>query len=372
MRPGILIALLAICTILASAQTIGENAPPSAGSTYKITVQSQLVTEIVTVKKKDGTSVHGLTAKDFKITEDGVPQRINFCKHERLTTTPLPPLSPSGTNITVYWQLNRSHIAPEQNHQLLYNNHRLIALYFDMSAMGNADRYRSLQAAKNFIRTQMTAADLISIMKFSSGSVDVLQDFTANRTRLLSILTTMQVGKHQRWATRHSDSSTPNAGPAFGQDNSEFNIFNTDRQLAALQTASDMLGHLQEKKVLVYFAGGIQLNGIDNQAQLNATIDAAIRANVSFWPIDARGLVADAPLGDATQASPGGIGMYTGASEQAAQANFDQSQDTLYALGADSGGHALLDTNDLARGIRNAQNSVSDYYILGYYTTNTR
>ena len=69
-----------------------------------------------------------------------------------------------------------------------------------------------------------------------------------------------------------------------------------------------MLGQLSEKKSLIYFASGLRLNGMDNQAQLHATIDAAIRAGVSFWPIDARGLVAQAPLGDATQGSPGNVG----------------------------------------------------------------
>ena len=51
--------------------------------------------------------------------------------------------------------------------------------------------------------------------------------------------------------------------------------------------------------------------------------------------------------------------------------NFQQSQDTLYALAGDTGGKAFLDNNDLSRGIVQAQQSISDYYILGYYTTNT-
>lgn len=372
MRAGIFfLALLSIFAMHATAQTVGENASPLPNSMPILVVHSELVTETVTVKGKDGKSVLGLTTKDFKVTEDGVSQRVNFCEHETLPVTPLPQLSPNQANISIYRTLVRTQITPEQNQQPLYRNHRLIALYFDMSAMNTGDIYRSIEAAEKFIRTQMTSADLVSIMSFRSGSVEVLQDFTANRTRLLSILTTLEVGPNQPWATKQSDSSAPDTGAAFGQDDSEFNIFNTDRQLAALQTASEMLGHLQEKKILIYFAGGIQLNGIDNEAQLNATVDAAIRANVTFWPIDARGLVAEAPLGDATQGSQGGISMYTGASELAIQNNFDQSQDTLYALGADTGGHALLDTNDLARGIYNAQKSVSDYYILGYYTTNT-
>ena len=67
----------------------------------------------------------------------------------------------------------------------------------------------------------------------------------------------------------------PTSARAFGQDDAEFNIFNTDRQLSALQTAVTMLRPLPEQKSLVYFASGLRLNGIDNQAQLRATINAA-------------------------------------------------------------------------------------------------
>ena len=141
--------------------------------------------------------------------------------------------------------------------------------------------------------------------------------------------------------------------------------------MAALQTAVKMLGQLNEKKSLIYFASGLRLNGIDNQAQLHATINAAIRANVSFCPIDARGLVAQAPLGDATHGSPGGVGMYTGASAMANTTNFQRSQDTLYTLAADTGGKALLDNNDLSQGIVQAQKAITSYYIIGYYTSNT-
>ena len=138
-----------------------------------------------------------------------------------------------------------------------------------------------------------------------------------------------------------------------------------------LQTAAEMLASMNEKKSLIYFASGLRLHGIDNQAQLHATVDAAIRAGVTFWPVDARGLVATAPLGDATQGSPGGEAMYTGASAQAVNDNFQQSQDTLYSLAADTGGKALLDNNDLTRGITQVQRAVTDYYVLGYYTSNT-
>jgi len=365
--------LLFLIALTAAAQQVGQNATPETTGTGTIRVSTQLVVEAVEVKDKKGNPIEGLSAKDFTLTENGVPQTISFCEPQKLPQTPLatPPAPREPENITIYDKLSRTRITTETPGKLRYNDRRLLALYFDMTAMPPADQLRALGAAKKFIRTEMTAADRVAILRYSGGSVDVLQDFTDDRNRLLSIIQTMIVGEGQGYGESASDASTSDIGSAFGQDDSEFNIFNTDRQLAALQTAAKMLGQLSEKKLLVYFASGLRLNGLDNQAQLHATIDSAIRAGVSFWPIDARGLVAQAPLGDATQGSQGNIGMYSGAAALALTGNFQQSQDTLYALAGDTGGKALLDYNDLAKGIVQAQDSVSSYYIIGYYTTFT-
>jgi VWFA-related protein len=356
----------------AAAQKIGQNAPLQANRIATFQVSSDFVVETVFVKDKSGNPVQGLTAKDFTVTENGVPQKITFFRSETLPATPRPPLPSQGPeNVKVYYQLAQTQITPEAPGSTRYNNRRLLALYFDMTAMPPVDQIRALKAAQNFIRTQMGPDDLVAIMRYAGSGVEVLSDFTDDRDRLLSILETMIVGEGQEFAEATEDSSTSDTGAAFGQDDTEFNIFNTDRQLSALQTAAEMLAQLSEKKVLIYFASGIRLNGLDNQAQLHATIDQAIRAGVSFWPIDARGLVAEAPLGDATQGSQGNIGMYTGAAALAVENNFQLSQDTLYALAKDTGGRALFDYNDLTRGITQAQNAISSYYILGYYTSNT-
>ena len=370
---SLLASVLSLAAFSAGAQQVGQNKAADAAQGYTLTVQSQLVVEAVVVKDKQGNFVHGLTAKDFVVTEDGVPQTVSFCEHQDLTThaTPLPVSKPSNEDIKIYNELAREQIAPENMNSERYRNRRLIALYFDMSGMRPDDQMRALGAAEQFVRTQMTEADLLAIMRYQGGSVDVLQDFTADRNRLLSILETMIVGEGQGSTETTDDASSTDTGAAFGQDDSEFNIFNTDRQLSALQTAAHMLGRVNEKKSLIYFAGGMRLNGIDNQAQLHATVDEAIRSGVTFWTVDARGLVASAPLGDATQGSQGNAGMYTGAAAVAVSNGFQQSQDTLYALASDTGGKALLDNNDLDHGIVQAQESVSDYYVLGYYASNT-
>lgn len=371
MRP--LLVLLLSLTAPLGAQQIGSNAQTGQAGTYTISVKSQLVVETVVVKDKQGNAITGLTAKDFSITEDGEPQKIRYCEGETLPldATPLPAEKRDDEQIKLYKRLPRTQITPGKTEVGQYKDRRLLAFYFDMSAMRPEDEERALFAAEKFVRTQITPADLVAIMRYGGGSVDVLQDFTADRNRLLSVLQTLVVGEGQGSAETVDDASSADTGAAFGQDDSEFNIFNTDRQLSALQTAAHMLGELNERKSLIYFSSGLRLNGIDNQAQLRATVDAGLRAGVSFWPVDARGLVASAPLGDATQGSPGNQGMYSGVAAQAVTDNFAHSQDTLFSLAGDTGGKALFDNNDLTQGIRNAQKALTSYYLLEYYTTNT-
>ena len=367
MRSSRFTALFTIAMVT-YAQQVGEN--KTSGDTPTFSVTRQLKIETVLVKDKNGNPVEGLTEKDFTVTEDGAPQEIKFFEYQRLeeilNAEPLPPIGAPK----YFEKLPHTQISGEVPGKTQYKDHRLLALYFDMTAMPPPDQLRALDAATKFIKKQMTPADLVAIIQYAGGSVQVAQDFTADRERLLGIIQTMIIGDGDGIDPTTADASSSDTGAAFGQDDSEFNIFTTDRQLSALQTAAKMLGNLNEKKALLYFASGLTLNGVDNQAQLHATVNAAIRAGVSFWPIDARGLVASAPLGDATRGSPGGIGMYNGASAMAASANFSKSQDTLWTMAADTGGKALLDNNDLSAGVVKAQKSVSSYYILGYYPTN--
>src|SRR5271157_283394 len=341
-----------------------------AQTPVKITVNTQLVVETVSVTDKNGKPVEGLTAKDFVVTEDGVVQTVSFCEYQKMQeAAPVVPVAAPAPVAEQAAPVTRGQIAPERPGDVRYKDRRLLALYFDMSAMQVPDQLRAQAAAVKFIRTQMRPADLMAILSFSDG-VHVLRDFTDNRNDLENTIDKLFVGEAQGFDFTDADDSSADTGTAFGEDDSEFNLFNTDRQLAALQTAAQMLGALNEKKVLIYFASGLRLSGVDNQAQFRATTNAAIRANVSFYSIDARGLVAQAPLGDATRGSPGGLGMYSGRSAMALANNFQQSQDTLYALAADTGGKALLDNNDLSVGIVQAEQSIGSYYILGYYSAN--
>jgi VWFA-related protein len=367
-RAGFWLPIVALLTwaVVLQAQSQRPTAPPTFRS------GTRLIVETASVKDKDGRPVEGLVAKDFVVTEDGEPQTISFVEFQQLSDrTSEAPVSaghadPSAIVVPLSSPATQGQIVAPAPGDTRYSDRRLLVLYFDLTAMPPADQARAYAAALRFIDTEMRASDLLAIMTFGGGAVRVKQDFTNDRAQLRDVMQTLIFGDD-----KDGDGIPDNTdiGTAFGQDDAEFSILNTDRQLSALQTAATMLRALPEQKSLIYFASGLRLNGVDNQAQLRATTNAAIRAGVALHPIDARGLVAQAPLGDATRPSPGGLAMFTGQAAQNGIAGFQRSQDTLYALAKDTGGRALFDNNDLAQGIVQAAESVSSYYILGYYST---
>src|SRR5215467_2747101 len=363
----------------APAQPAGQQATPQT-PTFRTT--TRLIVRTGTVKDKNGNPVEGLTAKDFVVTEDGEPQTIAFVEYQRLPSVniasngqvtigdalpdaPTAPVSPPPANAGA-GSVTDAKISAGQPGDIRYRNRRLIILYFDMNGLQPPDLLRAYNGAIKYVKTQMTPADLVAVMGFQGGGVRVKQDFTDNKEQLQEVIQTLVFGEDK---DGDGIPDTLEEGTAFGQDDAEFAILNTDRQLSALQTAVGMLRPLPDQKSLVYFSSGLRLNGVDNQAQLRATTNAAIRANVSFFPVDARGLVADAPLGDATRRSPGGLAMFNGQGAGQQIMTFQRSQDTLYSLAKDTGGKAMLDYNDLSMGIVQAADAISSYYILGYYST---
>ena len=236
--------------------------------------------------------------------------------------------------------------------------------------MAQLDQVRAKEAAIKFLETQMTSSDLVSIMTFAN-KFQVIEDFTDDRERLLTTLRKLALGEGSELAdTAATGADEGDDSGTFAADDTEFNIFNTDRKLSALEDAAKKLAAFPEKKALVYFSSGVSRTGVENESQLKATVNAAIRANVSFYPVDARGLVANAPGGDASVASPKGTGTFTGTTQASRASSFNGSQDTLCSLAAGTGRRLCSIPTDLTLGIRNAQNDVASYYILGYYSSN--
>ncbi|SPE39853.1 exported hypothetical protein [Candidatus Sulfopaludibacter sp. SbA3] len=145
---------------------------------------------------------------------------------------------------------------------------RMLVLYFDM-AMDTAAQGRAISAAEKFVGAQMETTDKMAIMVFRGAAPVVVQDFTDDRDRLRRAIQQLS------------------GGPSGTAD--------ADLQLAGLRDAVHMLGRVEGKKALLYFAASMQRTGA-NDAGLQEVINAAVRANVAFFPIDAQGLIAKPPV----------------------------------------------------------------------------
>ena len=334
---------------------------------------TNLVIVNVSVKDKSGKAIEDLKKDQFTLLEDGKPQQISVFEVEHLNGETLPALEAPAPTLKTRPTAEAKPVAAEPAPPVTADqlkDRRLIAMFFDLSSMQPAEQIRARDAATKFINTQMTASDVVSIMTLTN-ELRVVQDFTNDRETLLTGIQALRVGDSSELAALAATGAdaTDDSGE-FTADDTEFNIFNTDRKLSALEDAARKLAPFPEKKALVYFSSGIGKTGVDNQSQIRATVNAAVRANVAFYPIDARGLVAMAPAGDATQASPKGTGVFTGSAQLSARTSFHDSQDTIYTLAADTGGKALLDSNDLTLGIKAVQTDINSYYVLGYYSAN--
>src|ERR1051326_2733719 len=265
-------------------------------------------------------------------------------------------------------------------HETDLRDRRLIVLFFDLGSMQPQEVERAAKSARDYVNKQMSPADLVSIVTLSN-SLNVAQDFTADREQLGSILTSLDTGSNEGLGDAaaadttgdNTDSST-DAAAAFTPDETEYNIFNTDRRLQALTNIANDLTGIQQRKSLIYFAGGMQRTGMENQTQLRIAINAATRANLSFYTVDVRGLEAIIPGGSAGGSGQrgasgnrgGGTNAYSGRGMLSQLDTNFASQETLVTLANDTGGKAFLDSNDFAPAFSKVQEDTSSYYLLGY------
>jgi hypothetical protein len=131
--------------------------------------------------------------------------------------------------------------------------------------MDAAAQARATALALKFIDTATRPADLVGIMERDGSRFRVIQDFTGDRDLL--------AGAIQRLS---DDSGTP---PAAGS------------QLEALRSVTEVVRWLAGTKEMVSFAQGMPLAGVGAD-QVRPFVDAAVHANVAFFPIDVGGLAA--------------------------------------------------------------------------------
>ncbi len=381
----LMLGVLALGAFLALAGTLAAQAPQGAApanqadnENYVVRAQTNVVLVDVRVYGKDGTPVSDLKQDDFRVLEDGVPQKITSFSLENVEQ-----LETASAEKTPPPVIDLAKLPPSENPAPIIADHRLVVLFFDMTSMPVDDLMRSLRAADDFVHKQMTPADLVAVAMYAS-SLRVLQSFTNDRDAITRALNSLRIGEESALAevAPEGDAGTTDASgeeivaqdvsAAFTPDESEFNIFNTDEKLAALESLARMLRGIPGRKSVIHFSSGIERTGVENEAQLRATTDAANRSNVSFYTVDARGLAALPPGGDATSASPAGTAIYTSSAVTSQFNSLHGGRETLATLATDTGGRTFYDLNDFGQAFREVQKENSSYYLIGYTPSNTK
>ena len=336
-------------------------------ATFK--TSTNLVVINLTVRDKSGKLIDTLKKEDFTLFEDDKPQALSVFEIERLSTVAAPSPAPQLKTRDAAPASTANPASPTADRPS-FKDRRLLAFFFDFSSMQPAEQIRAKDAALKFVDQQMTPSDLVTILTFSN-KLKVVEEFTDDREVLKTAIQKFRIGESSELAVDAATAAEEgDDSGGFVADETEFNVFNTDRKLSALESAAKQLGTFSEKKALIYFSSGVGRTGTENDSQLRSTVNAAIKANVAFYPIDARGLIATPLGGDASTASPKGTGIFTGSTQKGTRDKINNQQETLDTLASDTGGKAMLDSNDLTEGIQQAQKDISTYYLLGYYSTN--
>ena len=343
-------------------------APSAQQPQYRVRVTSELVLVNVVVRDKKGNLVRDLKKEDFTVLEDNKRQEVStfdFENVDELATAGAAEATATGAAGT--GSLLRSSSQPAIDAR----DRRLMLLFFDFSAMDPEQIERSVDAAKKFVQTRMQPADMVAMVSLATNMrVDL--DFTADKTKVLASLAAYTASQGQGFdsGAEGSAEGAAETGGSFTADDTDYNTFTADRKLLALQSIMQALGKINQKKSIIYFSNGISQSGVDNQSALRAATAAAVKANVSIYPLDVRGLQAFPPGGEAQNASLHGQSAYNGGAVLNDLDSNAASQETLSTLAADTGGKAFFDSNDFGGVFSQVQKDTSAYYVLGFTSNN--
>ena len=407
---GVCLTLLVASAVFLAAipiQSQDKKQTKSSDDDDVIKVTSNLVSLDVIVKDKKGKPLTDLKPEDFTVSENGVPQKIEFFD-STLTSGSEASQPTNGADATPQPQPRAPNGLPRN----------IIALVLDGQSTEGANLKHVLEGMVKYIRERISDSDSVALFSISGG-LKLLQPFTHDKARLIAAVekaydssTGSKTSEARDIAENISSlrdrvaggpsgpiAATPAGGAAgsaaaealvvqrmleeYIQLRSALSAQQTRPVLAALAAISEGLRSIPGKKTLVMFSQGfVAAETLDWQVQ--STIDIANRANVAIYIIDSGGLTGGAPTSGALVAgSP--LGAISAATDMehrrraaAGESVFDISrqeglnrqQDLLYRISEDTGGRFVKNTNDIAGGLERIDAEIRSRYTLAYRSTN--
>jgi VWFA-related protein len=373
--------------------------PTPAGDGQVVKINTDLIQIDVTVTDKDGKVVTTLRPEDFELFENGEKQTItNF---GFVSKTIGGATTAGGGNI-----------APPANGQTSVpikrsDVRRTMAIVIDDLNLSFASVFYTRKAINRFIDEQMRPDDLVAIIRVGGG-VGALQQFTSDKRVLkaavaaikwnpLSSLDALssisqndtEISERFRVESDQVASGNPKQYTLLHPHDNVDEVQQASKQAsknsAAMaqaiysQTALGTLKYiisgmktLPGRKAMFLFSDGIDIKGEMNNKSRAGTVfdfmqdvtDVANRSSVNVYTFDTRGMASMM-----INAYDNTYEVIDGHREQKMterKREFDDKQDGLAYLANQTGGKALLNSDDLNGGIQRALEEQSGFYLLGY------
>ncbi|HEV2800899.1 MAG TPA: VWA domain-containing protein [Pyrinomonadaceae bacterium] len=396
-----LLALALSFASLVGQQGSGAQTPAVSSSSQQqaaaedelVRITTNLVQVDAVVTDKEGRIVTDLRAEDFEVFEDGRPQTVTNLSfvplepaaveaREAETTAAKDKAAKRDKNAPLVPPVPAARLRPEQVR-------RTLALVAGNLSFGSTDAVHD--TLKKYVDEQVQPNDLVAVISLRAAS-GALQQFTTDRRQLARA-----VGK-VRWLpssgyevdsiepVRRDDTDTTRDSRAgtFGSTDARAARERIESALgpACLRIAGDVvaLTHLvwrmrllPGRKSVVYFSDGVSIgrgrgNGSASLCVYDALrqlVDAAARASVVIYAIDARGLVNQYHISAQDDVSPDDTGFV----QESRAIDFFESQNGLNFMAENTGGRFIHSKNDLTRALRQVLNDQRGYYLIGYRPT---
>jgi VWFA-related protein len=384
-------AAIVLATGLLSAAATGERQssalPPQnrrEAPRFRVGVDAVRIDAVVT--DRDGDIVTDLTAEDFEVRQDGKRQTVTFAQFMPvLISEPREAASPSGAPV----RDSRVEVAVPPATVKREAVQRTLAVVVDDLGLSVESLQNTQRALHAFVERELQPTDLVALVR-TGGSAGALQSFTTDRRGLRAAIDGL------RWngASRNGVESFEalNTWVTFDERTgiSDPDDFKVITQLRNSMSAAGTLGALNlvirgardlpGRKAVIFVSEGFQIlvrephdaNRLPDarvRSALDLVIDQATRAGVVIYALDCRGLQTAGLQAADNFKSPTDNQSMDAALRGAAADRHDFNRDTqegLAYLAEQTGGFAVLNTNDLARGLGRITNDLRGYYVIGY------
>ena len=390
--------LLTQFAIIVVAQQTSPTPPKSDDTVVKIS--TNLIQIDVTVTDKNGKVVSGLRAEDFEVFENGERQNIsNFSFRGR---------SVGGVSIVGEALPNETSTVPTGIGPLNPASiRRSVAIVVDDLNLSFASIYYTRKALKKFVDQQMLPDDLVAIIR-TGGGVGALQQFTSDKRLLHAAIEKLRwnpfggsfdslssVGQSEvdmterftRESTAISSGDVKTVTPTLIHENisdkkaTDYNATKNaasqedgiyaQTSLGAMRYVINGMSKLPGRKAMMVFSDGMAIGNDSNKGRsssvfnyLQDAADLANRSSVVVYTFDTKGM-RSMSIG-ASDNTYEIIDGHRGSKERERTKDFKDSQDGLVYFASQTGGKALLNSDDLNGGIQRALDEQAGYYLLGY------